>query len=187
MSAPAQKLAPAPVTTTTRTRASVASATSAACSSCTVVPSRALCLSGRFSVSVATPRASTLVVTRGMAEHLHAEDAVAFRSRLRSAHRGADRLAEHAARVDRIDDAIVPEPRSSVVRIALRFVLLANLAHERLTFAVRPRLVARLQTVAAHCRKHLRRLFAAHHGDARVRPGPDHARRIRPAAHRIIA
>src|SRR5512138_2000840 len=156
MSAPAQKLAPAPVNTTTRACGLPAIATSAACSSCIVAPSSALCLSGRFSVSVATPRASTVVLMSDMATsgHLHSEHAVAFHARLRSAHRGADRLTEYASCVDRIDDAVVPQARSRVVRIALRFVLPADLAHECLALLVRPLLVARFQAVATHGREH---------------------------------
>ena len=36
------------------------------------------------------------------------------------------RQAQHAARVERIDDAIVPEPRRGIVRMSLALVLLAD-------------------------------------------------------------
>src|ERR1700743_704378 len=56
---------------------------------------------------------------------LHPEDAVAgvVERRVR---RGGQGQAQHAASVDGVDDAVVPEPGGRVVGAALGFVLLAD-------------------------------------------------------------
>src|SRR5262249_22241307 len=43
------------------------------------------------------------------------------------------------------------------------------------------------QPFAADLGEHVRRLLAAHHRDARIGPGPQEARIVRAAAHRIVA
>ena len=63
----------------------------------------------------------------------HAEDAE-LRRRDRRVERRRQRQAEHAARLRRIDDAVVPQPRGGVVRMALRLVLRADRRLERLLF-----------------------------------------------------
>ena len=79
--------------------------------------------------------------------------------------------AEDAPRVERVDDAVVPEPRRRVVRVALALVLGADRV---------------LVDVADHGEDG-RGLVAAHHGDARVRPHPQLARLERASAHRVVA
>ena len=44
-----------------------------------------------------------------------------------------------------------------------------------------------LDAVAPHGGEHARGLLAAHHADARVRPHPQEARRVRAAAHAVVA
>ena len=58
MSAPAQKLLPAPVTTMARTLGLASSFFNVAVSASTISGSKALCTSGRFSITVALPSAS---------------------------------------------------------------------------------------------------------------------------------
>src|SRR5215510_2625604 len=116
----------------------------------------------------------------------HAEDAEArLGYGLFEAERETQR--ETAARVDGIDDAVVPEPRGGVVRIALFFVLLADRRLECGLFLGAPRAALALDGVAAHGGQHVGGLLAADHRDARVRPGPQEARRIRAAAHAVVA
>src|SRR5688572_7914031 len=76
------------------------------------------------------------------------------------------------ARVDRVDDTIVPEPRGGVIGIALRLVLLANRRLERRFFVAAPRSTLAFDDVAPHGGQHVGSLLAAHDADARVRPGP---------------
>src|SRR6476469_7229787 len=105
----------------------------------------------------------------------HTEDAEA---RLRDGlfERQREPQRETAARVDRIDDAIVPQPRGGVVRIALLLVLRADRRLEGSLFLGAPCAALGLDRVTAHGREHVRGLLAAHDGDARVRPGPEEAR-----------
>ena len=77
---------------------------------------------------------------------------------------------EHAARVARVDDPVVPEARGRVVRRPLALVRRADLVGIR---------------VADH-RQHRRRLVAAHHADPRVRPHPELTRLVGAAAHRVV-
>src|SRR3954470_22479517 len=54
--------------------------------------------------------------------HLHAENVERGLGN-RSIHRRGEPEREHAPRVERIDDPVVPEPRGRVVRVALGLVL----------------------------------------------------------------
>src|SRR5882757_1408830 len=56
----------------------------------------------------------------------HPEDAEARRLGCRRIQRSRERKAQHGARIGRIDDAVVPNPRARVVRMALLFVLRAD-------------------------------------------------------------
>src|SRR5688572_21379500 len=145
MSAPAQKLLPAPSSTTARTLGSASSFLSEAVSKRVIAGSNALCTSGRFSMTVALPSASTRVMTSLLmrtlsksgglqraiipagraglqAENLHAEHAEAC-----GCYRGVCRRRkpqrEHGARIARCDDAVIPQPRRSVVSARLPRVL----------------------------------------------------------------
>ena len=86
------------------------------------------------------------------------------------------REAEHAARVGGVDDAVVPQPRGGEVRVALALVLRADRRLERLLVLGAPGAALGLDRVAPDRREHARRLLAAHHRDARVRPHPQEAR-----------
>ena len=70
----------------------------------------------------------------------------------------------------RVDDAVVPEPRRRVVRIALGLVLRADL----------------VRIGAADRGENRGRLLSAHHADAGVRPHPELPRLVRPAAHPVV-
>ncbi len=111
-----------------------------------------------------------VVAHRSSSSGSHAKDAERALGH-RRVRRGREAEREHAARVERVDDAVVPEPRGRVVRVALRLVGGADLVRIG---------------IADH-RQHRRRLLAAHHGDARVRPHPELARLVGTAAHRVVA
>ena len=64
------------------------------------------------------------------ATSLHPEDAEG-RLGNRRVQRGRDAEREHAARVERVDDAVVPQARGRVVRVALLLVLRADLRRGR--------------------------------------------------------
>src|SRR3712207_5142902 len=70
----------------------------------------------------------------------------------RRVERGRDAEREHAAGIDRIDHAVVPEPGGGVIRMPLRFVLLADGGLELLFRLGWPILSLRLQTIAPHGR-----------------------------------
>src|SRR5512138_1642990 len=123
MSAPAQKDAPSPVSTIARAVESFATLLSAACNSAIVAASSALCFCARVSVTRATPRESMATVTEGMrALSLHSEDAVPLFARRRAVGGGEQSRAERFARVERIDDAIIPESGGRVVGVTLHVV-----------------------------------------------------------------
>ena len=96
-------------------------------------------------------------------------------------------VSEHPPGVERVDDAVVPEPCGRVVGAALLLVLLADRLAERLLVLGRPLEPARLELVAVDRGEHRRRLLAAHDRDARVGPHPEEARRVGPPAHRVVA
>src|SRR3954471_869486 len=132
MSAPAEKLVPAPTSTTARIASFVAIFFSARVSASTISGSKALCTSGRLSMTVALPCSSTRVTIffwgivcadRGWGSAiLHAEHAE-FRILRRSARRDFETERERLARARRVDDAVVPQTGGGVVRARLAFVL----------------------------------------------------------------
>ena len=90
---------------------------------------------------------------------LHAEYAETACARSIGAFIAADKPeAEHAARVGRIDDAVVPQPRRRVLRAALGFVLLAD------------RRLERVFLVGAPCRRRALRCRRASPSPARTPP-----------------
>src|SRR5690606_9638150 len=190
-SAPAEKDLPAPVSTTTRTASLPSRSRSVAVSSAITSALKALCRSGRLSVSVATPRSSISLRIHGslMRLLLHPEHAVARRRCMarEAVHGGSQRQPEHAARVGGIDDAVIPQPRGSVVGMALALVLLEDRLLEPFLFLGRPLLAARGGAVAPDGGEHGGGLFAAHQRDACIRPHPQEARAIGAAAHGVIA
>src|SRR5579863_4874419 len=117
---------------------------------------------------------------------LHAEEAETRVLCGRVAHRG-EREREDAARLERVDHAIVPEPRGGVVGMALALVLLADRLFESLLLRRRPTAARALELSALHGREHARRLLAAHHRDARIGPLKEKSRRVRAPAHGVVA
>ena len=85
-------------------------------------------------------------------------------------------------------DSVVPQPRGGVVGVALRLVLRRGSAPRNAASSSADHSCPRASswsrfTVGEHgCR-----LRAAHDGDAARRPGPEEPRRVRPAAHRVVA
>src|SRR6185312_4880225 len=79
------------------------------------------------------------------------------------------------------------QPGARVVRVTLQLVLLAQRRLERLLFGGRPVPALRLDAVALDGSEHAGGLLTAHHADARVRPHPQEARRVRATAHAVIA
>src|SRR5690606_33506588 len=119
-SAPAEKLLPAPPSTTTRTAGSAPSARRVVVSWAIRASSKALCRSGRLSMTVATP--ACVCVMRLESDiamlPLHTEQAEAgFLDRRIEAGRYGQ--PQHATGVYRVYDAIVPQPRGGIVRVAL--------------------------------------------------------------------
>ena len=92
--------------------------------------------------------------------------------------------AEHGARVDGIDDAVVPEPRARVQRARLPRRIVPCISARSAAASVS--LGARRGAPRTRL-KHDAGLLAAHDGDARVRPGPEEPRAVRAAAHAVIA
>ncbi len=101
--------------------------------------------------------------------------------------RRREREPEHPARVGGVDDAVVPQPRAGVVRMALALVLRADRRPERLLVLRAPLPALGLDRVAADRRQHRGRLLAAHHRDPRVGPHPQEARLEGAAAHAVVA
>ena len=97
------------------------------------------------------------------------------------------RQSQDAARVERIDDAIIPEPRGRVVRMPLTLELLADRRFQLLFLGGAQGAPAALQCLALDGRQHAGGLLAAHDRGARVRPLKQEARAVGAAAHRVIA
>src|SRR5262249_56444885 len=81
--------------------------------------------------------------------------------RHRRMQRGGDAEAEHVARLERVEDAVVPEACGGVVGAPLGLVLGADRCGETLLLVGRERLSPGGQPLAPHGAKPLRRLLAA--------------------------
>src|SRR3954452_24821073 len=92
---------------------------------------------------------------------------------------GLDAHGEDAARVERIDDAVVPEAGRREVWRAFAFVGLEDGRLEGVAFLVR-------REAAADGRQDPRRLRAAHDGDPRVGPRPQEPGLVGTAGHRVV-
>src|SRR5260221_9764783 len=124
-SAPAQNAGPLPARITTRMDLSFSTSENASFRREMSASSNALRTSGRLSVRRATPSfLSTSSITFCLCA-LHPKYAE-LRFFDRGVERGRDRQAQQAARVGRVDDAVVPQPRAGVVGVALGLVLLAD-------------------------------------------------------------
>src|SRR4029453_3896724 len=113
----------------------------------------------------------------------HAE----LRRRDRGVEGGGDAQPQRHAGVSRIDDAVIPQPGAGVIGMALVLVLIADRRLEGLLFLRAPGLPLRFHAVAADLGQHAGGLLSPHHGDAGVRPHPQEAWAVGPAAHTIIA
>src|SRR6185437_12769974 len=179
-SAPAENDLPAPESTTTRMPFSASMERSASVSSAISASSNALCRSGRFMVtSPIGPWRSMASEVMEVSHPEHAEPRV-LDGRVEGRR---EAQGEHAARVHRIDHAVVPEAGGGVVGMALALVLLADRRLEGLFLGGRPLPALRLDAVALHRGEDRGRLLAAHHRDARVGPAPQEARVEGAAAH----
>src|SRR5205814_3061930 len=99
----------------------------------------------------------------------------------------AQGLAKHGARIDRIDDAVVPQARSCIKRIALSVVLGADRRLERLFILAAPFAALGLDRFLAQQRQHGCGLFAAHYRDTRIGPHEEETRPIGAACHAVVA
>src|SRR3954467_9979117 len=156
-SAPAENDLPAPESTTMRTESSPSISRKDWVSSAMSASSNALWRSGRLRVM--RPTGPWCSMAREVMSH--AEDAEVRRLLGRVA-RHREREAEDAARVRRVDDAIVPEARGGVIGVALALVLLADRRLELLLLVLRPGALLRLDAVAPHGGEHAGGLLAAH-------------------------
>src|ERR1700730_16521898 len=184
-SPPAEKLLPAPPRTMTGTSGSAGTRSVASMMARASSASKAFIAFGRLRVKVATP-SSTRVITVEVMARSHPEDAELRRTD-RLVHRRRQGKRQRRARVDRVEDAVVPQPRRGVVGMALAVVLLADRLLKNFFLFLRPRLAPRLDVVAPHGGEHARRLLTAHHRDARAGPHPQEARPKGAAAHAVIA
>src|SRR3546814_3707292 len=96
-----------------------------------------------------------------------------------------DAEPERHAGIERIDDAVVPQPGRRIIGMALLLILGADRSLESLLVVRRPVVAPRGAAVAADGGEHLGRLLAAHHRDARVRPHPEEARAVGAPAHAV--
>src|SRR5438552_14604369 len=159
-SPPAEKLSPAAPTTITRTAGSSVNESTASMMARAVSASKAFIAFGRLRVKVATP-SSIRVRTVEVMVRSHPEDAEFGRAD-RLVHRCREAQRQRHARVDRVEDAVVPQPRRGVVGMALAVVLLADRLLEGLFLFLRPLAAPCLDIVAPHGGEHARRLLAAH-------------------------
>src|SRR4249919_2620790 len=85
--------------------------------------------------------------------NLHAKHAVGAFARIGRVSRYRQGKSEYAARIDRVDDAVIPEPRRRVIGMTLLLVLFADFLPEGALFRFRPGLAARLLTIPANNRE----------------------------------
>src|SRR5690606_23857215 len=115
----------------------------------------------------------------------HAEDAEAGGFE-RSVQGGGQRQGEHAPGVGGPYDAVVPKSGRGVIRVAFALVLIAYRRFEGLFFVGAPAISPAFDAVAAYRSQNAGRLFAAHDGNAGVRPHREHARAEGPTAHAVV-
>src|SRR2546427_336266 len=97
-----------------------------------------------------------------------------------------EREAEDVARLERIDDAVVPQPRGGIGGVRLLLVLGEDRRRERRLRLGRQRLALGGELLALDGEQGRRRLLTTHHRDARVRPGEEEPRSVRATAHRVV-
>src|SRR5690606_2387653 len=101
----------------------------------------------------ATPSWSISCTKSGKAIQLHPENAETGGLYGR-VERGRNTEAERHAGIQRVDDAVIPQPRRCIVRVPLLLILGADRRLEALFLLGRPVLPARRKAVAANRRQH---------------------------------
>src|SRR5580765_7330209 len=180
-SAPAEKTVPAPRRTTARTEPSAGTDVANAVRSAIMSSLNALRTSGRLSVTVVMGPDSM-----SSAGILHPEDAE-LRIRNRRVVRGGEAERERIARASRVENAVVPQSCGRVVGRALAIVLLEDRRANGVLLVGRKRPAFAGDLILLDGGQHRRRLLAAHHRDARVRPHPQQPRLVGAAAHAVVA
>src|SRR3546814_20444635 len=89
--------------------------------------------------------------------------------------------------LERIDDAVVPQPGRRIIGMALLLILGADRSLESLLVVRRPVVAPRGAAVAADGGEPLGRLPAAHPRDAPFRPQPTEHRAVGAPAHAVVA
>src|SRR5258705_863992 len=191
MSAPAENTLPAPAITTTRTSSSALMAAAQAVRSAIICSLNALRTSGRLSVTYSTTpsrrmRSVSYITNRENISLSHPEDPE-LRRRYRRVEARRQRERQHAARLRRVENAVVPQPRGRIVRRPFELVLVENRLADLPVLLVRQLPVLARQLVALDRGEHARGLLAAHDGNAGVRPHPEETRLVRAAAHAVIS
>src|SRR5215472_3460850 len=102
-------------------------------------------------------------------------------------HCGRDAETQNHPCVQRIDDAVVPQPGGAVISAALLCVLVERGFHEFLLLGVCHRFTLTFELIHFDLQKNVRCLLATHDRDPRIRPHPKLARSVRPSAHSIVS
>src|SRR2546426_3199225 len=184
-SAPAQKAGPRPPSTITRTASTVPRSKRVLRSSVTMRPSNAFRASGRLSQTRVRGPSISSWSRSSFTGFSHAEDPEARLGdgRIQG---GGEAEGEDGAGVRGGDDAVVPQPGRRVVGASLLFVLREDGRAQGLELPCRHRLPLALPLLLLHLAEHGGRLLAAHDRDPRVRPHPELARAVGPAAHAVV-
>src|SRR5579883_2849231 len=113
-----------------------------------------------------TPRASnsTFRLSYILPASSHAKDTIASGFR-RNAIGQCKTKPDHVARLRRLDDAVIPEPRCGIVGVALALILAADLALERAQLCLR--YLMALQPAHPHVDKNRLRGLGRHGSDLR--------------------
>ena len=175
--------APAAGPIRTASSANRTSGASASASEYTATVAMPIARAVRITRSAISPRFATSSTSRSIARRISAGTLPTRRAVHRRRVRRRQRDRDHRARVARIDDAVVPQPRGREVRVALLVDLLprSSPSSTRELLLV-DGLAALGRGVALDDVEHAGELLAAHHRDAVVRPREQEARRVRAAA-----
>ena len=145
------------------------------------MPTREPLQGGRITPAPPGPRLA--ITTDG--RRSHPEDAE-LRRRGGAFQRSGEREPKHLSCLGRLDDAIVPQAGGAVVARALRLVLLED-GRLECGLLLRPELAPlALDGVCMDRGQYPGGLLPAHHGDPRVGPHEQEARRERAAAHPVV-
>src|SRR5690554_4487991 len=190
-SAPAEKCLPSERRITTLTLLSAFTSVRVLISCWMITSSKALRLSGRLRTTSAMPSSRRLSRT---ADSLSVMSVSPITSGTRqsvsaggSVKGGRQAQGNHFPGLGRVDDAVVPEAGTGVVRVALVFVGVDDRLLEFSFFLGAPFLALALHAFPANSGHNAGGLFAAAHRDAGVRPHPEEIRAVGTAAHAVVA